>query len=268
MPSRMERYYQAETDDNKNTSKRATLNKDLYNKMYDKVEYTNVEGIASIDKTNEIDINKIKEMLRKRDEEREFDSMRQLVKRPTFQQLDNDEKSNQNYDIHELLTKAKEERPSNDLSTDRVYATKYGFLDNPEIREKLRKVQYPIEDDESLKEIINTITNTSMLNKLGDKDLSLNMLDELKSNTEIVTTDNESIRKIIDAQKEKANQEEAVMDKSFYTSGIAFDDQDFDKIRNIEEEDTGNRFVIGALIFILLVVLTAGVILGLIMYFK
>ena len=61
MKSRMERYYEIDHDTNRRTRKNA----DLYQKIYENDEYSNIEGIATTLKPNEIDISKIKEMLKK-----------------------------------------------------------------------------------------------------------------------------------------------------------------------------------------------------------
>lgn len=264
MPSRMERYYQTETNDNKETSRRTVLNQDLYENMYDEIEYSNVEGIASIDKTNEIDINRIKEMLKNRSEEREFDNVRQMVKRPTFKELE-EENEYKNYDIHELLNRAKTERPEMDQSN---YRLDQRHMENFKEQKSRVRSEYPIKETEHLQETIDTITNTSKINAVKDKDLSLDVLSDLKSNTEIVTTDNESIRKIINAQREnEVVEKEQTVDKSFYTSGMAFEKEDFDKNEDsFEKEGTG--FIFKALIFIMLVIITSGIIIALLMYFK
>lgn len=270
MPSRMERYYQTDTNDKSKTNRRTLINKDIYENIYDEVEYTNVEGIASIDKTNEIDINRIKEMLRKRDEDREFDGARSLVKRPTFKELDNDEVDLKNYDIHELLSRAKTERPEIDQSYHRLSEKQLELLNQPQVRTNVNKIEYPIKDEAELKGVIDKITSTSMLNKVGDKDLSLDVLNDLKSDTEIITTDNESIRKIINAQREGLEEEnkDETVDQSFYTSGVSFKQEDFDQLKEKGDVKEESNFVVKALIFIMLVIITSGVILGLLMYFK
>lgn len=64
MPSRMERYYHADSE----IKQRTRRNQELYKKIYEGGEYTNIEGIASIGSTNEIDISKIKQMLQNRED--------------------------------------------------------------------------------------------------------------------------------------------------------------------------------------------------------
>ena len=59
----MERYYQTEKEGNTRTKR----NTKLYNSIYSYGKYSNIEGIASIDNTNEIDITKVKKMLETRE---------------------------------------------------------------------------------------------------------------------------------------------------------------------------------------------------------
>ena len=60
MGSRMEKYYRT----NSNIKSRSLKNEKLYRTIYDVGEYTNIEGIASIEKTNQIDLTQIQELLK------------------------------------------------------------------------------------------------------------------------------------------------------------------------------------------------------------
>ena len=57
----MDRYYKNDTT---NLKKRTSRNQQLYDSIYEDNNYSNIEGIATIDKSNEIDITKIKNMLK------------------------------------------------------------------------------------------------------------------------------------------------------------------------------------------------------------
>ena len=61
----MERYYTKSS----NPKSRIKNNEELYKKIYEMGEYTNVEGIATIESGNDIDLSKVKELLSKRDKE-------------------------------------------------------------------------------------------------------------------------------------------------------------------------------------------------------
>lgn len=256
MASRMERYYRANNKGDSTVSKRTSKNKDLYENIYEEVEYSNIEAVASIDKTNEIDINKIKEMLRRHENEDD----KPIVKRQIPFVIE-DEVDDKNYDINEILIKAKENKIDK--------ADVIRSLENIDLSEKPRSKPFNNNevDEDTLKELIHTITKTSYMNKKED-DQALTLLGDLKGDNTI-TTDNESIRKIIAAQKDalgKKSSKTEVIDKSFYTSGISFGSEDFESLNKDENEN--NNVFLKVLTFIVLVALTAGIILGLIMFLR
>jgi hypothetical protein len=263
MSSRMERYYQSEQKNDTLVKKRTVINKELYDNIYDDFEYSNVEAVANIDKTNEIDINRIKEMLKQRELDHNKDE-RPIVKRApsSFKEIEEEK----NYDINEILIRAKENKETTPLNR-KLNAS------HLEISRRIEEDKYKAisndTDEEELKELINTITKTSYIKKMEDKDLSLNLLSDLKGKDNTITTDNESIRKIIEAQKEaleKKEEKKEMVDKSFYTSGISFSKEDFDSLEKDEKEEVS--IVVKAVVFLLLVILTAGIILGLIMFLR
>ena len=63
---RMEKYYKSSSK----VSSRCLKNEELYRTIYDASEYTNIEGIASIEKTNQIDLTQIQEFLKKNGKKR------------------------------------------------------------------------------------------------------------------------------------------------------------------------------------------------------
>ena len=74
MASRMEKYYNSET-----VKKRIQKNQSLYRQMYDIGEYSNIEAVESLDRTNEIDITKVKQMLQNREEYKRQKQYRSLL---------------------------------------------------------------------------------------------------------------------------------------------------------------------------------------------
>ena len=103
MASRMERYYKQ----GNTRLKRSERNQELYRDIYDSASYSNIEGIATIEKSNEIDITKVKKMLKNREEyKRQKEVSRLIKKEPEVKvkpvqtlSLDNDK----NYDIRDIL---------------------------------------------------------------------------------------------------------------------------------------------------------------------
>ena len=268
MQSRMERYYQTTEPDNSEPTKRSKINEELYNRIYDDVEYSNIEGIVTTEKTNEIDITKIKEMLKNREDFRKEREFSRIVKRPAEPVMEakvvEDDK---NYDIREIISKAKVDR-SEDSDYHSLKNTQYDILKGISIKDHLDKKPYIAEDDDSLKDLINTITNTSLLNKLGDRDLSLNLLNDLKSDGNTMITHTNAIKRILESEKEEPEVIANTLDKSFYNTGLMFGEQDFEELKDMSTALRKNNFLIKVLIFILAVITTTVLIFTLFMYLK
>lgn len=251
MKSRMERYYEVDSD----TSTRTSKNADLYQKIYENEEYNNIEGIATTLKPNEIDISKIKEMLKKKEQP---DNYKDLMPKPieiTDSSFSEDDEKN--YDIRDILDKAKSERSETN--------THHKLSDSSyEMLKELNHKKENNNDKEELKELIHTITNTSMLHKLGDQDMSTDLLDELKSDT--MVGDASSIREALAKEKEELkddnyfDDEKQNMDKSFFTSSLNFKEEDFDELQEMNRNVKKNERLMNVLIFILLVIFTTCII--------
>ena len=63
MKSRMDKYY-----DVNDTKDRTTKNQHLYHTIYDEVEYSDVEGISTIEKNEKIDMDMIINLINKSNE--------------------------------------------------------------------------------------------------------------------------------------------------------------------------------------------------------
>lgn len=113
-------------------------------------------------------------------------------------------------------------------------------------------------EKEELKELFNTITNNSKLNKLGDKELSLDMFDSLKSNG--TNTDNSLSIKQILAEKQDYKSEENELDKSFFTSSFGFKDDDFEEMKDMNANLKKSNILMKISIFIFSVALLTGII--------
>ncbi len=249
MSSRMERYYKT----NNRVKSRAIKNADLYKTIYDVGEYTNIEGIASIEKTNQIDLEQIRQLL-KSVEPKENTQTRETptyskesAKKFTTSIIDNEEKS---YDIRDVLNKAKTERGETNNDYRQLDNTQHNIL-------KKIKIDEPIEEQE-LKELIHTITNTSMLNKMEDRELSLNLLSSLQSSEH--TMANES--KMIEENKNKYATSKCdtlidEIDKSFFTSSMNFSEEDFEDLEDIKKNLKQNNILIKILTFILIAVVVS-----------
>lgn len=251
MPSRMSRYYNS-----KEANTRSERNAELYKSLYQTDnDYSNVSMVATLEHTNEIDLNKLKKLIKDRETYQKQKEVNNLYKKQEQQEkitpiIEDNDKS---YDIRDVLLKAKEERKTDANSVYRK--NQYDYLLNSKA---YNKKEEPTEPDISkeLKEIINTITNNAELNSLSTKDLSLDLLGDLKSNT-VIGNESTAIKKIIEDEKLKEKDEEKVeMDKSFYTNSLGFSDKDFEDDSFIEVKKAKGNVAIKVALSLLLLVIT------------
>ncbi|MDD3187762.1 MAG: hypothetical protein PHD02_04780 [Bacilli bacterium] len=249
MPSRMQRYH-TESSGNSRTEKNAGL----YNTLYASNDYSNVTSVRNLERTNEIDIEQVKKLIKDREgyqkQKEYFDIIRNETNEPSS--LVSDEQEERKYDINEVLNKAKESRKLDDKD-ENIRSRHYDYL----LDSKLYKKREPLPEtkQEDIKAILQTITNSLELNNLSNEDLSLDLLNDLKSTREIEDT---CVRKIVEESnkiKQPVN-DNIDIDKSFYTSSLNFKKEDFDEnISEAKNKKSRNIFIKIVLIIILLVVL-------------
>ena len=255
MATRMQKYYKSERVVSHDNS-RSNRNKDLYGEIYSNSKYSNIEGIATIDNANEVDITKVKELLKNREnyqKERQYRRVTgdyqnpERIKPTVNRTLFNDE--DQNYDIRDVLKEAKEHKePDN---KERVLRnTQYNILKNLDLREELRKEDYEKDDDEELKELIQTITNTSVLNQLDDSELAEDLFSDLHDDDTKIG-EIKDVKALIEAEEKKEEiidpNEPTSYDRSFFTSSL--------KLNRFDFEGSGRRKSIISLIIIIVLVI-------------
>jgi len=250
MASRMERYYK-----NKDTNKRSVRNESLYQTIYEDETYSNIEGVMATPKANEIDIEKIRELLASREKEKQMrkPERKQVIVEPEENNFEEEEK---NYDIRDILVKAKDSRENNEEKYRSLKNTEYNILKNIKIRNKQDEQQ-----EDELKELINTITSTSFLNKMSDDELSLDMFEDLKSNTMI--GDSSSIKAILDEEQEELNKT-GEMDNSFFTSSLGFKEKDFEQLQDLNKSIKKNNKIMKVILIILFIIIAIA--LGFVIY--
>ena len=250
MASRMDRYYETKPT----VRKRSERNQDLYRDMYETTDYSNIEGVATIDKGSEIDINKVKEMLKNREnyiKQHEKGIAIKPIETPKFEV-----EEEKNYDIREVLNAAKNNRNSIDEHKS-MNNTSYDIF--KDLRDKRRR-EMEKDTGDSLKELINTISSTSMLNSMTDKELSLDLLDDLKSTENTSVADKDSIKKLLAEVKrnDEVKNEKQELDKSFYTSSLGFKEEDFEELNDIKNNLKTNNILIKILLTILTISFLVG----------
>lgn len=253
MASRMEKYYKSHSA----SSKRSERNQDLYREIYDLSEYSNIEAVATLEHTNEIDITKIKNMLKNREDYKKQKEYRSLLSREEEMEVEikKEEEEIRNYDIKEALDKLKETKKADDEYRS-LNNTNYSILKELQIRNEGKK-ELPHTEDKELKEMINTITSTSLLNKLDNEELSLNMFEDLASSGETTIENKNTIQALLEEakaldKKKLDEQRTSEIDNSFYTSSLNLDSKDFEELYEKEERrskvNLKIKLVVGAIL--------------------
>ncbi len=239
MASRMEKYYKSHST----SSKRSERNQDLYREIYDLSEYSNIEAVATLEHTNEIDITKIKNMLKNREDYKKQKEYRNLLAKEEKKEIEvkNEEIEIKNYDIKEALDKLKETKKVDDEYRS-LNNTNYSILKELQIRNE-REKEITHTEDGDLKEMINTITSTSLLNKLDNEELSLNMFEDLASSGKTTIENSSSIKALLEEakaldKKKMEEQKNSEIDNSFYTASLNLDSKDFEELYDKEEQKT------------------------------
>ena len=154
-----------------------------------------------------------------------------------------------NYDIRDVLNKAKSERTDRDSKYSK---TNYNILSESNLNTNVTSDQ--------LKDMIETISNNSKNSYTSD------LLDDLKSicdpNLKSKIKEQEENN---DLQNTKLIQDN--IDKSFFTSSMDFSSEDFEDLKEIKENIKKNNLLTKVLLFILLVIIVTGTLL-LIYHFK
>lgn len=262
MVSRMEKYYKNDTT----VKQRSQKNKDLYRSIYDYGEYSNIEGIAAMSKSNEVDITKVQRMLKNREDYKRQKQYRQISKpieeKEEIVSHEFVQKEQKNYDIRDILSKARDRKPEEDTPRS-LDDTNYNILKNLKMNNgsNNHNVYKDYEDDE-LKELINTITNTSMLNQMNDNELGLNMFDleEVEGNDS-----KDSIKQLLEQAKkyeEGKDGSSSNIDNSFFTSSLNFTKEDFEDANSKVKRKKSKNKLLRFLLFISLLVFTFLIIFG------
>jgi len=254
MASRMEKYRSKHNDTPLNRSKK---NEDIYKQIQEYDTYTNIEGVATIDKNNEIEISKVKEMIKNRENYRKERFYNNIVKKEV-QKSEEDiptvQEENKIYDLKDLISQAKENTKDEKDKYRNLSKIEYNVEDriSPKAKE-------PETDEEELKELIYTISNNKMLNQLANDDVGL--LDELKSNTMVGESD--SIKKYVEEAKfnsetkldQTLSKTDSKMENSFFTSSMSFSNDDFDDFQDLKPKKLNLAIKITLVLFITLVLI-------------
>ena len=242
MSSRMERYYE---NDALSTG-RSEKNKSLYSQIQNLDSYTNIEGVASIESDNEIDISRVKKMVDNRENYRKARELKSLLneKEERIEEKEILSEEEKNYDINDLLSKVKKTESDN-----------YRKLDEDSYKELKDIARKPKRYEEE----IEVVEPTEPAEEIGEND-DVGLLDDLKSNT--IVGDAASIKKIIEEEKEQKLDTTEGVDKSFYTTNFGLTKKDFEDLKDLNEKvsKTNNRIMVMLMVIIIIIIIAFTVI--------
>lgn len=233
MNSRMDKY-ELETPELK---KRTERNKALYD-SYDLGDYDKFDVDSNIEVLNNnarnIDVDQIREMLDKK--YRDNLPKRKSIDLPKYEEPEIKEnlEDTKEYDLNSILSKVKEERTVDydDLRLNNASSSKE-LIDK--INEKYSSKE--TNEEEELKELINTITSLELKNQKQNADL-LGLSDDNETKTNI---------SIIPEKKEQ----------DFYTGKLAVTEDDLDDFKDIQDDIKSNSIFIKILVFIIILIFIA-----------
>lgn len=255
MSSRMDKYY----ENNEFVGSRTKRNEQLYQEINQSdLEDINLSSNAHVigESENNIDINKIKELLEKKyyDEQKKVNA---IVIPDEIEEDNVDIEATKEYDINAILEKAK---VGKDVDYERerlkrIHDTQYDILKSLDLEKS--KESKVASNKEDLIQLINTITEKEMTRELNPLDI----LTDLKGSENTIVFD--GIAKEIQKQEIKETVKEEVkkeVDKSFYTNSLSFTQSDFDDFNDLKEDVESNKILVRVLLAIVAIVLVVGII--------
>lgn len=256
MSSRMDKYY----ENSELMESRTKRNERLYQEIsQNDLEDINLSSNAHVigDNENNIDINKIKELLEKKYYEAPKKS--NVLQMPADSSMDMvEDETTKEYDINAILEKARSDKEV-DYERERlkkIHDTQYDILKSLDV-EKESSENKVTSDKENLMQLIHTITEKEMTRELNPLDI----LTDLKGNENTVVLD--GISKDIKSQDLKNTVKEEVkkeVDKSFYTNSLSFTQSDFDDFNDLKEDVELNKIMVRVLLAIVVIVLIVGLV--------
>ena len=250
---RMERY--DNSNNNTRTRSRTEKNKDLYNDLGKLEKYTTLTDVSKIEA---IELNSAKKNYRTREGYHQIKDYDLNIKKPPVRrELDEfnyvyNTNERKTYDINKVLEEAKELRERDNLEKKRkLHNEKYNILESSEeelerFKEETKLRHKPIENEEELEELINTITSKELREEIDKAEDNTNTLlsDLMATNvneetlkpiaTKIENSKVEDDTKKIEKIKDKTRDLSDEIDKSFYTKSLDLSEEDFESDDEVE----------------------------------
>lgn len=247
MESRSQKY-------NSNMS-RTKKNKDLYDDLYKDTNYSNM---VVIDDSNEIDVDKIKQIIdREKRPTREVNNNYMYDSLKEYYNIDKKDDKKKTYDINEVLKNAKSKRDIIEEANEKRKIENYKFNNNylHEELAKTRKVYNDLVKDETeLLNIMNTLTSLDVDSNTENLSNTTQMANEMfNSLTEnAIEKPKPIVKQVVEEDEEKDNS------KEYSTNTFLFETKDFEGLKSVGESMKKSGLAVKIFIFIFTILVIVG----------
>lgn len=258
MERRSDKYNNLEKPPEKHS--RVQKNRYLYDEMNSKIGY---EEITNLDAPPQFDLSSININNPSREEYQKIREYKHLLKeddkKTTVKELE-DENRPKTFDINVVLEEAKKNRKTDDLEKKRnLKDEEYSVLSNLN-KKYLHNKEFTKEDDEELKELIDTITSKTLVNDIKDEE-EKELLSDLLATTIDIKLENElseeEINKLYEEKKNNSPNDPEQEENSFYTKSLELSKDDLigeEESENEEKEKGKNRSTIKIILISLILI--------------
>lgn len=231
MERRCDRYNSSQ-DSNESVSSRVKRNKLLYDEVNSKIGY---EEITAIDTNDEINLSSLDmDNLKRSDYQRvkDYKDFIDTQESKKEEEKPQEEEKKKNYDINKVLAEAKKNRQADELEEKRsIKDEEYDVLNNLN-KKYLHQKGFTEDDNEELKELIDTITSKTMIDDVKDEE-EKELLSELLATTIDIKLENELSQTQINAIAEEKTKDDLDNFDTFYSKSLELSKNDL-----VEENET------------------------------
>lgn len=239
MERRSDRYNSSQNS-NELVSSRVNKNKLLYEEVNSKIGY---EEIMPIDTNDGINLSSLDMGNLKRSDYQKVKDYKDFIdpEEKKEEEKPQEEEKKKNYDINKVLAEAKKNRQVDELEQKRsIKNEEYDVLNNLN-RKYLHQKGFTDDDNEELKELIDTITSKTMVDDIKDEE-EKELLSELLATTIDIKLENELSQTQINKIAEKKVNEEYDNTDSFYSKSLELSKNDLleESEDNKNDDEEGN----------------------------
>lgn len=234
MERRSDRYNSSQ-ESNESVSSRVKKNKLLYEEVNSKIGY---EEITAIDTNDEINLSSLDMGNLKRSEYQRVKDYKDFIdpEEKKEEEKPQEEEKKKNYDINKVLAEAKKNRQADELEEKRsIKDEEYDVLNNLN-KKYLHQKGFTEDDNEELKELIDTITSKTMIDDVKDEE-EKELLSELLATTIDIKLENELSQTQINAIADEKTNDDLVNTDSFYSKSLELSKNDLVEGNETHEEE-------------------------------